>query len=163
MPTPGTQALALGVGRHSSTARGEVCVMELSSILGGERLTDRPRSVCPVIAAFLRGYIVGLDDRRRQTLRAYAAASLGTVADRSTEQARRACIRAHVRGPVGRVLARLWLREGAALGESGTSLFGRRMAGHVVRRDDDAQHARVLAMVDELIAIGPEPRVTSAA
>src|SRR5690349_12927220 len=46
------QTVHLKRGRHLSPDHG-VCVMELASMLSGERFTDRPRSVSPVIAAFL--------------------------------------------------------------------------------------------------------------
>jgi hypothetical protein len=47
------QTVKLGNGKHSS-ARDGVCVMELASMLTGEAFSDHPRSVCRVIAAFLR-------------------------------------------------------------------------------------------------------------
>jgi len=50
--------------------------------------TDHPRSVCPVIAAFLRTYNDWVDDGRRQDLYAYAAKVVGSRASRSVEEAR---------------------------------------------------------------------------
>ena len=49
------QTVRLSAGRHSSPAEG-VCVMELASMLAHEPFSDQQRSVCPVIAAFLRAY-----------------------------------------------------------------------------------------------------------
>ena len=49
------QTVRLARGRHDSPSHG-VCVMELASMLAGERFTDSPRSVCPVVAAFMRTY-----------------------------------------------------------------------------------------------------------
>jgi hypothetical protein len=49
------QNVRLSRGRHYSPKSG-ACVMELASMLAGERFTDRPRAVCPVIASFLRAY-----------------------------------------------------------------------------------------------------------
>src|SRR4051812_49771741 len=72
------QTVRLAPGRHQRPDDG-VCVMELASMLAGERLTDHPRSVCPTIAALLRGYNDGIDAGRRQSLKYYAAASLGTA------------------------------------------------------------------------------------
>ena len=51
--TASHQTVRLGRGKHASPTDG-VCVMELSSMLAGERFSDRPRSVCPVIASLLR-------------------------------------------------------------------------------------------------------------
>jgi hypothetical protein len=48
-------------------------------MLAGERFSDRPRSVCRVIGAFLRAYNDGLDERRLQHLYAYASRVVGTT------------------------------------------------------------------------------------
>jgi hypothetical protein len=71
------QTVTLARGKHTSP-RGGACVMELASMLAGEEFTDRPASVCPVVAAFLRAYNDAVDDRRRQELYAYAGAAVGT-------------------------------------------------------------------------------------
>jgi len=42
--------LRLQPGSHRSPRDG-VCVVELASVLAGERFSDRPRCVCEVIAA----------------------------------------------------------------------------------------------------------------
>jgi hypothetical protein len=49
------QTVHLAPGAHASPADG-ACVMELASMLAGERFSDHPRAVCPVIAGFLRSY-----------------------------------------------------------------------------------------------------------
>jgi hypothetical protein len=74
------QTVRLTRGKHSSPAEG-ACVMELASMLAGEPFTDRPRSVCPVIASYLRALNDLLDDRHRQLLYPYAAAAVGTAGD----------------------------------------------------------------------------------
>lgn len=81
------QTVILGRGRHSDPSKG-ACVMELASMLAGERFSDHPRSVCPVIGRYLRALNDGLDDERRQELYALAAAAVGTAAGRR-ERARR--------------------------------------------------------------------------
>lgn len=53
--------------------------MELASMLAGERFSDRPRAVSPVIASFLRGYNDLVDDGRRQDLFRYASEAVGTA------------------------------------------------------------------------------------
>jgi hypothetical protein len=52
--------------------------MELAAMLSGERFSDRPASVCPVIGSLLRAYNDNLEDRRRQDLYRYAAEAVGT-------------------------------------------------------------------------------------
>ncbi|HEY7256639.1 MAG TPA: hypothetical protein VH476_08130 [Solirubrobacterales bacterium] len=47
------QNVRLAHGRHSTPEQG-ACVVELASMLAGERFSDHPQSVCPVIAAYLR-------------------------------------------------------------------------------------------------------------
>ena len=49
------QTVRITKGRQSSPAHG-TCVIELASMLAGERFSDHPQSVCPVIAGFLRAY-----------------------------------------------------------------------------------------------------------
>ena len=87
MSTTRYQTVRLSRGKHSSPDEG-ACVMELASMLAGERFSDRPRSVSPVIAAFLRGYNDLVDERRRQDLIRYAAEAVGTAASEEVEHAR---------------------------------------------------------------------------
>jgi hypothetical protein len=145
------QTVRLGPGTHDSPDGGEVCVMELSSMLAGGRFTDHPSCVSPVIAAFLRGYNDGLDDERRQTLRPLAAACVGTGGgDRRVERARRRLIAAHLGGRVARTAASVWLLRGATVDECGTQRVGRQVAV----RGDAGRHARVLDLIDAMIALG---------
>lgn len=81
------QNIRLSRGRHSSPEQG-VCVMELASMLAGERFTDHPRSVSPLIASFMRAYNDRVDDERRQDLYAWASACVGTRATRGDERRR---------------------------------------------------------------------------
>lgn len=151
------QTVRLTPGRHQDPANG-VCVMELASMLAGEPLTDRPRTVSPTLAGLLRGYNDGLDGERRQGLKAYAALSLGTARGRQAERARRQIVRAWLehddamRGPLGPLARRLALVDLHHVGRS----RGQRVSGS----DDDALHARMLGLFDTLIAAGgtlPEP------
>jgi hypothetical protein len=64
--------------------------MELASMLAGERFSDHPRAVCPVIGRYLRALNDGLDDERRQDLYALAAAVVGTASSRRERTRRRA-------------------------------------------------------------------------
>jgi hypothetical protein len=154
--TPATrsyQTVRLGRGGHHEPG-DEVCVMELASMLAGEPFTDHPRASCPVIGAFLRAYNDRVDDDRRQDLYAYAARVVGTRATAEVEAARAqrcrawAQERAHERPRGLRWLTtpsrRLWRSSPEA---SGTQ------AARAVRINDET-HRQVLALIDELVAIG---------
>ena len=52
--------------------------MEMAAMLAHEPFSDHPKSVCPVVGAFLRTYNDSIDDRRRQDLYAYASRVVGT-------------------------------------------------------------------------------------
>jgi hypothetical protein len=81
------QTVRLAPGRHAAPEEG-VCVMELASMLADEPFTDHPRSVCRVIASFLRAYNDAVDDTRREDLYLCAAIAVGTRDSRRTERAR---------------------------------------------------------------------------
>jgi hypothetical protein len=142
------QTVTLGRGKHSSPRSG-ACVMELASMLAGEEFTDRPASVCPIVAAFLRGYNDAIDDHRRQDLYRFAAAAVGTRG--SAELARRRA---------GRCLAELRAGRRGLFGprtlpESAEGMD--RVAGRVARelsRAGIGSHTRALELADELIAMG---------
>jgi hypothetical protein len=87
--TASHQTVRLAKGRHASAQLG-ACVMELASMLGHERFSDRPGSASPVIGAFLRTYNDGIDDERRQDLYPLASLIVGTARGRSLER-ERAC------------------------------------------------------------------------
>jgi hypothetical protein len=81
------QTARLGPGRHDGP--GEVvCVMELASMLSGERFSDRPAKVCPILGAILRAYNDNVDDRRRQDLYRFAADAVGTRGDFTLQRER---------------------------------------------------------------------------
>ena len=87
------QTVRLSAGRHKSPGQG-ACVMELASMLAGEPFSDRPRCADPVIASFLRSFNDRLGHARRQELRPYAAAVVGTRTSRRVAAARRRrCLR----------------------------------------------------------------------
>jgi hypothetical protein len=62
--------------------------MEVASMLAGEPFSDEPRSVCPVIAEFLRTYNDQVDDERRQDLYPYASLVVGTREEAAAERRR---------------------------------------------------------------------------
>src|SRR5512142_3070636 len=83
------QNVRLGPGRHPRPGK-VVCVLELASMLAGERFGDRPVSVCPVIGAILRAYNDNVDDSRRQDLYRFAADAVDTRRDYRVQRRRAA-------------------------------------------------------------------------
>jgi len=83
------QTVRLGRGAHPSPRHG-ACVVELSSMLAGERFSDHPRSVCRVIAGFLRVYNDRLPegDLDADELYPIAAIVVGSASTRSVRRAR---------------------------------------------------------------------------
>jgi hypothetical protein len=154
------QTVTLARGKHTSP-RGGACVMELASMLADEEFTDRPASVCPVIAAFLRAYNDAVDDRRRQELYRYAAEAVGTRASAAVTRARaQRCLdelRALRRWPLGTLTAPRALPESMPAWE--------RVAGRLARelnRSGIGSHARALRIVDALIAMDADPQAAPA-
>ena len=91
------QNAKLSRGRHTEPEHG-VCVVELASMLAGEPFSDRPFSVCPAVAAYLRAVNDFVDDADRRLLLPYAAAIVGSAGSRSDLRRRtRACTELVVR------------------------------------------------------------------
>jgi hypothetical protein len=89
--------------------------VELASIIGGERFSDRPDCVCPVVGAFLRGWNDRAGYADRQRLRPYASLVVGTGGYRRTSRIRRdRCLEwagADLdRGRIGRAVEHLRIR-----------------------------------------------------
>lgn len=150
------QTVRLAPGRHTSPDEG-VCVMELASVLAGEPFSDHPRSVSPTIAALLRGYNDGLDDARRQTLKRFAASTVGTKSNRGVERERRREVRVTLRDAASTSGVRL----GGPVRASGMQAYAaaRLLGDRVAATGDDRLHARVLDLVDRLVALGGVPAV----
>lgn len=151
------QTIKLSRGRHSSPQHG-ACVMELASMLAGESFSDHPRSVSRPIASFLRGYNDFLDDHRRGDLYRYAALTVDTAAASAVEEARTVRLLAWGdelwRERASRsLLDRMRLRR-AHRERSGDAEPAGTYAVHAIGRITDVSHARALALVDELIAMG---------
>ncbi len=87
MSAPGFQTVRLAKGSHASPEHG-ACVIELSSMLAGEPFSDHPRTVCPVIAGFLRTYNDLLPDSERDGLYPCAALVVGSAATRAVRRRR---------------------------------------------------------------------------
>lgn len=147
------QTIQLDAGRHPGPEDG-ACVMELASMLAHEPFSDRPESVCPVIAAFLRSYNDRVDQRRRQDLFRYAARAIGTRADGATEReraqtclrwARRCCDQPPLKV---RILHRMFRCQGPEV----DGVYAARAA--VATENDDLAHDRVLSFLDGLLSLG---------
>jgi hypothetical protein len=152
------QTIRLGRGKHTTPSEG-ACVMELASMLSGEPFTDRPASVSPAIAAFLRAYNDSVDDRRRQQLYGCAAQVLGTRSTAQIEQRRIEhwtawAMRRHAqRSRLARVYWRL--RHGRRLSaDTDVAAF---LAVKSIGRHTDDSHAEVLELIGELCRIGSAP------
>jgi hypothetical protein len=155
MQSPTHQTVRLSKGRHSSPEHG-ACVMELASMLAGESFTDHPRSVSGAIATFLRSYNDIVDDDRRQDLYHYASAVVGTAGDETVEQARAARMiqwADSIEGSRWSPFLRITRRRVHATRHRSAEEAAR-YAIRVIPRISDRSHARVLGLLDDLIAIG---------
>jgi hypothetical protein len=85
---PGLGRLRLAEGGHDSPRDG-VCVVELASVLAGERFSDRPDCVDHVIGGYLRSLNDRVSHAERQRLLPYAERAVGTRGDRKTTHLRR--------------------------------------------------------------------------
>jgi hypothetical protein len=81
------QTVTLRRGAHATPEHG-ACVVELASMLAGERFSDHPRSVCPVIAGFLRVYNDRLPEATLDELYPLAPMVVGSAAKRSIRRRR---------------------------------------------------------------------------
>src|SRR3954447_9336398 len=88
MSDPTFQTVRLRRGAHASPEHG-VCVVELASMLAEERFSDHPRSVCRVIAGFLRVYNDRLPPSDLDEIRPLAAVVVGSAASWSVRRRRR--------------------------------------------------------------------------
>jgi hypothetical protein len=153
------QTVHLKRGAHRSPEHG-VCVMELASMLAGERFTDRPRSVCPVIAGYLRALNDALSDAERRALIPYASSAVGTATDAGTRQRRLEWCRRELEAID---IRRSWIRRmvaplpavpspsaaGMVLEHFGADVFA------ALHRGARQWRPRALALADELLAIRP--------
>jgi hypothetical protein len=139
--------------------------MELAAMLSGERFSDRPQSVCPVIGSLLRAYNDNLEERRRQDLYRYAAEAVFTRGDFQLQR-RRAQVAigwARERYAATRTLLRRMPAE--PLPDSGPEEIAYYVMGSLGRRPrlrpqpgwwSDEAHYELLAMVDEMTALADQ-------
>jgi hypothetical protein len=149
------QTVRLSRGKHISPEDG-ACVMELASMLAGESFTDHPHAVCPAIGSLLRAYNDSVDDDRRQDLYRYAARIVGSRRGADAERVRAErmldwAAERHPRRWTGLLPAGLrqrFSRRRLAPDAAGTH------AVYAIRRHTRGTHAAVLALLEELLAIG---------
>jgi hypothetical protein len=149
MPEKNFQTVRLSAGRHAGPQQG-ACVVELASMLADEEFSDHPRSVCPVLGAFLRYYNDGVDDDRRQVLYPYAARIVGTAGDRRLRRRRGRLLRtwAHERGAGLR--QRSWLVR--------PFVAARFAAAVAIRSGGAAGRLETVELLDQLLALGDPDR-----
>jgi hypothetical protein len=141
-PSLSHQTITLRPGRHRGPEEG-ACAMELASMLAGERFTDHPRAVCPVIAAFVRPYNDRIGPVRRADLYGVAARVVGTAGDRELRRLRAERCRRRLTelapGSAGRRIPRSQRGVAAACAAAFARL---------------ERHAEALAFVEELVCLG---------
>jgi hypothetical protein len=165
------QTVRLGPGRHPRPGK-VVCVMELASMLAGDRFGDRPASVCPVVGAILRTYNDNIDSRRRHDLYRFAADAVNTRRDYRVQRRRAdaaldwARARYQARGCSADKLPAApdpdGERDEIAFYVVGSLLRGGPRRG----RWSDEAHGAIIALLEELIEmdgeLAVEPLVTGA-
>ncbi|HWE15131.1 MAG TPA: hypothetical protein VG365_16525 [Solirubrobacteraceae bacterium] len=149
------KTVRLAAGKHDGPADG-VCVMELASMIAGEPFTDHPRSVCPVVASFLRGYNDAIDDGRRQDLYRFASMAVGTRESWRIEQLRAQRCREwaaemwQARPWPLRLFRRVDVISGVEVQAAARSAIA------AIGRHTDLTHAKALELVDELCSLTAE-------
>jgi len=81
------QTVKLAAGVHSPD-EGWGCLLEIVSMLAGEKFSDRPQCACPIISAFARGTNDWMNDEERQLLWPFTTRLVDSKADDIVEQAR---------------------------------------------------------------------------
>ncbi len=160
----GGRPIRLAAGAHSSPQNG-VCVVELASVIAAEKFSDRPRCVCPVIGAFLRGWNDRAPHAERQRLRPYADLIVGSRGTPYVTRERRDICLSWAQavladGPERRPLGRTGIRlriailcglRAAVRFNEGAGEYASRVAW--ARRDT----ANAFELLDTLLAIGRPP------
>src|SRR3954453_13661333 len=147
------QTVRLRRGPHASPGQG-ACVVELASMLAGEAFNDHPRSVCRVIAGFLRVYNDRLREPELDELRPLAAIVVGSASSWPVRRRRRRHLVAWAqaqdpRRRIGRYPRRSEVVEAAA--DTAASL------------DTPHRRAAVADLVAELVAMGTAAATVEAA
>ena len=152
MPERSHQTVTIRRGKHASPDRG-ACVVELASMLAGERFSDHPPTVCPVIAGFLRGYNDLMPEQDLPELYPIAARIVGTAGPKWVRRERARLLIEWSRVPDGRARRRrFYLRFET------WDLIALPAVKAALRLDPERRRVAVARLVDELVAIGERPR-----
>jgi hypothetical protein len=129
-------------------------------MIAGEPFGDRPRSVSPMIGAFMRAYNDAIDDQRRQDLYDYAARVIGTRDSLEIEQRRIERCSAWIADMYSRRnwLVRRMRRTKAPVRDEPREQQVARLAVRAIGRHTDSTHARALTLVEELCGISSRER-----
>lgn len=120
-------------------------------MLAGEKFSDRPESVCPVIGIYLRTYNDLADEDQRQALYRYAAQVVGTRGRRRMARKRARLCRARALAVDPRQYLKLRMRVPLPHPELTAACAVRTILGSAT----DPQH-EMLELLDELLnAAGP--------
>jgi len=152
VPERSHQTVTIRRGKHASPDRG-ACVVELASMLAGERFSDHPPTVCPVIAGFLRGYNDLMPEQDLPELYPIAARIVGTAGPKWVRRERARRLIEWSREPEGRGRRRrFYLRFET------WDLVALPAVKAALRLDPERRRVEVARLVDELVAIGERPR-----
>jgi hypothetical protein len=80
-------SIHLDNGSHDDPANG-MCVMEAAALLAGDKFSDHPQCVSPVIRSFMISWNDALNDEDRQSLKQHLGRVLNTNTSKADEQAR---------------------------------------------------------------------------
>jgi hypothetical protein len=159
------QTARLSRGKHRDPEDG-TCVMELASMLAGEEFSDSPRSVCPIVAGFLRTYNDGIDDNDRDDLYRFAAEAVGTRGGAEITAARARLCHAWLLNHQRELLASRRLLRGrlrprrvgtARADDLMIGTHAGRLAARLTRRGRPGAHAAALALVERMLEPELEP------
>ena len=152
MPERSHQTVTIRRGKHASPDRG-ACVVELASMLAGERFSDHPPTVCPVIAGFLRGYNDLMPEQDLPELYPIAARVVGTAGPKWVRRERARRLIEWSREPEGHGRRRrFYLRFET------WDLVALPAVKAALRLDPERRRVAVARLIDELVAIGERPR-----
>ena len=152
MPERSHQTVTIRRGKHASPDRG-ACVVELASMLAGERFSDHPPTVCPVIAGFLRGYNDLMPEQDLPELYPIAARVVGTAGPKWVRRERARRLIEWSREPDGRARRRrFYLRFET------WDLIALPAVKAALRLDPERRRVEVARLIDELVAIGERRR-----
>jgi hypothetical protein len=129
--------------------------MELASMLAGERFSDRPASVCPVIGSILRAYNDNAEEAHRQDLYRYASEAVGTRASFELQRSRAVLALTWARSRY-EVRTRLRRQPSEPDPDWSPDLVAEYVVRSLGRRITADAHAAMLGLIDELILLGSE-------